>query len=100
RESQDWFRVFPGSTARRASRIMATHGEVPMMRYAAVIGLVGLLGMRQDPPRKWIEATGHRVVRLSDDPGTASLYFHQNPYTATGDKIVVPTRGGPRTSTP
>ena len=28
-------------------------------------------------------------MRLSDEPGTASLYFHQNPYTATGDKMVV-----------
>ena len=49
----------------------------------------------QDPPREWIEpATGHRVVRLSDEPGTASLYFHQNPYTATGDKMVVSTPQG------
>jgi oligogalacturonide lyase len=48
-----------------------------------------------DPPREWVEpATGHRVVRLSDEPGTASLYFHQNPYTATGDKIVVTTTTG------
>jgi oligogalacturonide lyase len=47
-----------------------------------------------DPPREWIEATGHRVVRLSDQPGTASLYFHQNPYTATGDKMVVSTPQG------
>jgi oligogalacturonide lyase len=48
-----------------------------------------------DPPREWVEpATGHRVVRLSDEPGTASLYFHQNPYTATGEKIVVTTTTG------
>ncbi len=48
-----------------------------------------------DPPREWVEpATGHRVVRLSDEPGTASLYFHQNPYTAKGDKIVVTTSSG------
>jgi oligogalacturonide lyase len=49
----------------------------------------------EDAPREWIEpSTGHRVVRLSDDPGTASLYFHQNPYTATGDKMVVSTPRG------
>jgi oligogalacturonide lyase len=54
----------------------------------------------EDPPREWIEtATGHRVVRLSDEPGTASLYFHQNPYTATGDKMVVSTPGGLATIT-
>jgi len=58
------------------------------------LGLSVLL-RADDPPREWVEpATGHRVVRLSDEPGTASLYFHQNPYTATGDKIVVTTTNG------
>ena len=46
-------------------------------------------------PREWIEkATGHRVRRLSDQPGLASLYFHQNPYTAAGDKMVVSSPQG------
>ena len=31
-----------------------------------------------EPPAEWIEPqTGHRVVRLSREPGSASLYFHQ-----------------------
>jgi oligogalacturonide lyase len=48
-----------------------------------------------EPPTDWTDpATGHRVVRLSKEPGTASLYFHQNPYTATGDKFVVTTPAG------
>jgi hypothetical protein len=48
-----------------------------------------------DPPREWVDAaTGHRIVRLSDQPGLASLYFHQNPYTATGDKMVVSSPQG------
>ena len=48
-----------------------------------------------EPPREWIEpATGHRVVRLSDEPGSASLYFHQNPYTAKGDLLVISVPGG------
>ena len=70
-----------------------------MARFAAVIavctsGLLTTIGA-QAPPREWIEpTTGHRVVRLSDEPGTASLYFHQNPYTATGDKMVVSTPQG------
>ena len=52
-------------------------------------------GAADDPPREWIEpTTGHRVVRLSNDPGTASLYFHQNPYTAKGDLMVVSSPGG------
>jgi oligogalacturonide lyase len=36
-----------------------------------------------EPPRSWIDAdTGHRVVRLTNEPGSASLYFNQNGYTA------------------
>jgi oligogalacturonide lyase len=47
------------------------------------------------PPREWIDAdTGHRVIRLSGDPGSASFYFHQNGYAAGGDKLVSSTRQG------
>jgi oligogalacturonide lyase len=46
------------------------------------------------PPVEWIEPSGHRVIRLSREPGTSSLYFHQNAYTASGDKMVVSTRRG------
>jgi len=49
----------------------------------------------QDPPREWIDPdTGHRIVRLSDEPGSSSFYFHQNRYTASGDKMVFSTRQG------
>ncbi|PYQ05889.1 MAG: oligogalacturonate lyase [Acidobacteria bacterium] len=48
----------------------------------------------QTAPREWIEPTGHRVIRLSDEPGSASLYFHQNAYTANGDRLVIATPGG------
>ncbi len=41
-------------------------------------------------PKAWIdETTGHRVVRLSEEPGSRSLYFHQNGYSAEGDKMVI-----------
>lgn len=46
-------------------------------------------------PREWIDPdTGHRVVRLSDEPGSASLYFHQNAYTPDGEKLIITTRTG------
>jgi oligogalacturonide lyase len=82
--------------ARRAGGYyVAIHCEVAMLR-CALIGmlLAGTIVAADDPPREWIESTGHRVVRLSDEPGTASLYFHQNPYTASGDKMVVSTPKG------
>jgi oligogalacturonide lyase len=41
-------------------------------------------------PVEWIDpATGHRVVRLSDEPGTHSLYFHQNSITPDGRFVIV-----------
>lgn len=53
------------------------------------------IAQAQDPPADWINAvTGHRVIRLSRDPGTASFYFHQQPYTEKGDKLVVSTKRG------
>jgi oligogalacturonide lyase len=46
-------------------------------------------------PREWVDKdTGHRVVRLTDEPGSASFYFHQNGYTDSGDKLVFSTRSG------
>src|SRR5207253_4099310 len=47
------------------------------------------------PPADWIDpATGHRVIRLSDERGGTSLYFHQNTYTPEGDKLIFNTKGG------
>ncbi|MFT3990832.1 MAG: hypothetical protein QM680_05425 [Luteolibacter sp.] len=38
------------------------------------------------PVAQWVDpATGHRVLRLTHKPGSASLYFHQNSYTSQGD---------------
>jgi oligogalacturonide lyase len=44
---------------------------------------------------EWIDATtGHRVIRLSNEPGSLSLYFHQNAYTPQGDKMIIYTPQG------
>lgn len=54
------------------------------------LGLAQQLKPAPEPPLEWVEPqTGHRVIRLSREAGTASLYFHQNAYTASGDKLVV-----------
>jgi oligogalacturonide lyase len=45
-----------------------------------------------EPPKTWIDPdTGHRVVRLTEEPGSASLYFNQNGYTADGRKMIYTT---------
>jgi oligogalacturonide lyase len=48
-----------------------------------------------EPPTEWVDPqTGHRVVRLSREPGSASLYFHQYPYSADGKKLVFTAPSG------
>jgi len=62
---------------------------------AIVTALLSAWSPAAEPPREWIEpATGHRVVRLSTEPGSASFYFHQNAYTTEGDKLVISTPSG------
>ena len=50
---------------------------------------------QSDPPKSWVDPdTGHRVFRLTDEPGSASLYFNQNGYTPDGKKLVYTTPNG------
>lgn len=49
----------------------------------------------KDLPREWVDpATHHRIVRLSDDAGSQSLYFNFNAYTPQNDKMVISTPKG------
>ncbi|HEY2866648.1 MAG TPA: oligogalacturonate lyase family protein [Pyrinomonadaceae bacterium] len=60
-----------------------------------IVAFASMLLQAQEPPREWIDPdTGHRIVRLSDEPGSSTFYFHQNAYTASGDKLVFSTRHG------
>ncbi len=72
-----------------------------MMRSSAVMFLpsalmmAGSLVAQEKQPAEWVDpSTGHRIVRLSDEPGSASFYFHQNAYSADGDLMVFTTRQG------
>jgi len=56
---------------------------------------IHLFAQASEPPRTWIDPdTGHRIVRLTDEPGSASLYFNQNGYTADGKEMVYTTPEG------
>src|SRR5947209_12694075 len=81
--------------------------KLPLMRFvfrlSPVFGLLVLcarLGSQTgatagEPPSSWIDPdTGHRVIRLTREPGSASLYFNQNGYTADGKKMVYTTPEG------
>jgi oligogalacturonide lyase len=86
--------------AGRKDKEQATVMSNPLM-CSSVLALVTMAATAQDrppavkePPAEWVEASGHRVVRLSREGGSSSFYFHQNAYTATGDKMVISTRKG------
>ena len=100
--NQPAFSVYPPYLIfRKTMKSLRKHFQLPAtpLQLLLVCGLLsGLSAQPIEPdgnppteiPKSWIDAdTGHRVVRLSDEAGTASLYFHQNAYTAEGDKLVV-----------
>jgi oligogalacturonide lyase len=63
------------------------------MFLAAIVG--GHVSDGDEPPTSWIDPdTGHRIIRLTSEPGSASLYFNQNGYTSDGKKLVYTTPKG------
>jgi oligogalacturonide lyase len=62
---------------------------------AAVLAVAAFSAYGAEPPKTWIDPdTGHRVVRLTDEPNSASLYFNQNGYSADGRKMIYTTPEG------
>lgn len=58
-------------------------------------GLVLQIAPAAEPPTEWIDPdTGHRVIRISREPGSHSLYFHQNGFTPDGQQLVFSTPSG------
>ena len=48
-----------------------------------------------EPPTSWIDPdTGHRVIRLTREPGSDSFYFNYNGYTPDGKKMAYTTPNG------
>src|SRR6476661_4979152 len=73
--------------------------SAPHMRLLALLALcaaaIAPVRYADEPPRDWIDpATGHRVIRLSSEPGSQTLYFHDNQYSPEGDRYVFTSRSG------
>jgi oligogalacturonide lyase len=70
--------------------------DMKLFTFVITLHLLAIVAVAQEqPPREWIDPeTGHRVIRLSEEPGSASLYFHQNPYTPDGQKLIITTPNG------
>jgi oligogalacturonide lyase len=62
---------------------------------AALMTAAGVLYSQEPSRTDWIDAdTGHRVVRLTDEAGGSTLYFHDNAFSPEGDKMMVNTPNG------
>src|ERR1700744_350860 len=48
-----------------------------------------------EPPMSWVDPdTGHRVIRLTPEPGSDSFYFNYNCFTPDGKKMAYTTTNG------
>ena len=64
---------------------------------AVIFVFVLSFGLRAEPepPTTWIDPdTGHRVIRLTREPNSASLYFNENGYTPDGRQMIYTTPEG------
>ncbi len=65
------------------------------LRPLCALFLASTLVRAADDVTDWIDPdTGHRVVRLSTEPGSSTLYFHDNSYSPEGDKLLIGTPSG------
>jgi oligogalacturonide lyase len=66
-----------------------------LMHGFCALALCARAGVTTNPPAEWIDPdTGHRVIQLSTQPGSESLYFNLNPFTPDGKKMVITTPEG------
>ena len=68
------------------------------MKFCAVFAVALAAALSRAPeqlPRDWVDPdTGHRVVRLTDDAGGSTLYFHDNAFSPNGDVVMFNTPSG------
>ena len=61
----------------------------------AILTIAPASRVQQRAPTDWIDpATGHRIVRLTDDAGGSTLYFHDNAFSPDGDRLMFGTPRG------
>ena len=62
---------------------------------ALLVAAGSVVSPQESSPKDWIDKdTGHRVVRLTDDAGGSTLYFHDNAFSPEGDRLMFSTPNG------
>ena len=78
-----------------AAGVASTSMKTWLVLAVAMAAGVAARSSQESVPREWVDPdTGHRVVRLSDEPGSQSLYLHQYAYTPDGKKLLITTPTG------
>jgi oligogalacturonide lyase len=66
-----------------------------LLTAAGVAMATAVVLAQTDRPTDWIDpSTGHRIVRLTDDAGGSTLYFHDNAFSPEGDTLMFSTPAG------
>jgi len=56
--------------------------------FIAAVALLSATANAGTLPTTWVDKdTGHRVIRLTDEPGSSGFYFNVNAYTPDGRKM-------------
>ena len=56
---------------------MQCFSRLLLAQAAAILLLIPLVAREKSLPRTWVDKdTGHRVYRLTDEPGSSALYFN------------------------
>jgi oligogalacturonide lyase len=62
---------------------------------ASLFLLLPLAAQDKTPPKTWVDKdTGHRIYRLTDEPGSSALYFNFDAYTPDGRQMVYSSPAG------
>src|SRR5687767_10553670 len=62
---------------------------------AVLILALPSLGAAAELRIDWIDPdTGHRLIRLSTEAGSSTLYFHDNSYSPQGDRLIFNSPAG------
>lgn len=79
-------------------------GQVNSKAFTGLLLCCALLGIRalgadasdtNEPPASWVDPdTGHRIIRLTREPGSDSFYFNVNGYTPDGKRMAYTTPNG------
>ncbi len=52
-------------------------------------GCLGAIAQTAPPPKTWVDRdTGHRIFRVTDEPGSSGFYFNVNAYSPDGGIMV------------